>query len=320
MKDSMSQEQRQELVLRFLYGDLNHAEKSGFEQQLENDAELRRLLEDEQQFQQMLPRGTAPRVDSERLLGNRYLLRKNLRGSQLAKFNFGEWLLALTRKPGVLAVQFGGMAAAFVLGLMVTGQSGLPFNRVTESFRLSSPLALVSEEDYQVAQLRINSYDEASGAIDLTFSLVSDSTVQANINDAGVRKLMTTALQDDVDSAVRLQTVSALAPVNQQRDVYRTLIYLLTSDQNPGVRYEVVSLLVELAEEEEVRAALRLALQQDVNSGVRLEAFNALASFRDEKTLAVFRESMTRDNNEYIRMSARSIVENPQYEPDQIEL
>ena len=55
--------------------------------------------------------------------------------------------------------------------------------------------------------------------------------------------------------------------------------------------------------------ALRFALREDVNQGVRVEAFNALTNYRDEQTLAVFREQMDADSNEYIRAQSRSIIE-----------
>ena len=64
-----------------------------------------------------------------------------------------------------------------------------------------------------------------------------------------------------------------------------------------------------LAHEEQVRDALRRALSDDVNPGVRVEAFQALAAYPDEQTLAVFRQQMDSDSNEYIRTQARTIVE-----------
>jgi HEAT repeat protein len=72
--------------------------------------------------------------------------------------------------------------------------------------------------------------------------------------------------------------------------------------------------LVELTNQEQVREALRYALSEDVNEGVRIEAFQALASYTDEPTLAVFREQMEKDSNEFIRTQARNIVEESQAE------
>lgn len=318
MSNVSSKEQLDELVFRYVYGDLTHAEKSSFEQMLEEDPGLQKLLDEELKFQNFLPPGTAPQIDNERLTGNRFLLHKNLRGMQEQGTGVQRWWQSLVARPQMLGWQLTGMAITFVLGLLVTNLSMLPAQTDTVLARVSSPLALVNEQDYQVASLQINSYDESTGEIDLSFSLVSDTTVQANIADANIRRLMTVALEDEVDSAVRLQAVAALGKVNELRDVYQTMIYLLTSDQNPGVRYQAVSLLVEMAGEDEVRDALRLALQRDVNSGVRLEAFNALAQYPEAETLAVFRDSMTSDNNEYIRTRARAIVENPQAERSEI--
>ncbi len=120
---------------------------------------------------------------------------------------------------------------------------------------------------------------------------------------------MAVALQNDIDSASRLDAIDALQTVSTGNEVYQALIHVLRNDLNPGVRYQAVRSLVALAHEEDVRDALRYALSDDVNPGVRLEAFQALVAYPEEETLQIFRQKMDADSNEYIRAQSRQIVE-----------
>ena len=172
-----------------------------------------------------------------------------------------------------------------------------------------SPLELISEEDYEIYQLQINNYDAANGEIELSFSLASETALKGNIADPVISGLMAAALQNDIDSAARLQAIEVLQPVATQARVIDALMYLLRNDHNPGVRYQAVEILVQMADEERVRDSLRQALSEDVNPGVRLEAFNALANYVDEDTLNIFRQRIGTDSNSYIRQQSQLIVE-----------
>ncbi len=315
MTSSENREQLELQVIEYLYGGMSDEELAHFQQRLESDSALRQMLEQEQRLQSALPIGSQPRIDEERLQGNRWMLRQRLQKSQRA-WSLASLLAALRQRPLTVGFQGAAMAMTFLLGIMVASpqndsgpavgseQAGLPLPSQT-----TSPLAFIDDEDYEIFQLRVNSYDAASGDIDLSFSLASETRLTGNVADAGVHRLMAAALQDDIDSASRLDTIEVLQAVRAGEEVNQALIHVLLNDQNPGVRYQAVQALVELSDQEAVRAALRYALQSDVNQGVRVEAFNALSGYRDPQTLQVFRQQMEDDSNEYIRSQARSIVE-----------
>jgi hypothetical protein len=244
--------------------------------------------------------------------GNRWLLRQNLQKESRPRFSLQQWLTGLTRRPLTVAFQGAAMAMTFMLGIFVSNPAdiqnpSLPIGEVASAG--SSPLTLINDEDYEIYQLKVNHYDAMTGNIDLSFALASETRLQGNVADQQISQLMAVALQDDIDSASRLDTINALQSVISGNYVHEALIYVLTNDQNPGVRYQAVQSLVTLSGEERVRDALRFALREDVNQGVRVEAFNALTNYRDEQTLAVFREQMDADSNEYIRAQSRSIIE-----------
>lgn len=311
-----TKEKQQFLVLDYFYGDWSDAQKREFEALLVGNESLKQLVDDETRFDETFPIGTQPLIEQERLDGNRWLLSQNLQKASRSSFSFQSWLSGLAQRPISVAFQGAAMAMTFVLGVMVASPDDNSNMQTPDEILLSaaqdinsSPLSLVRDEDFEIYKLKVNHYDAVTGDIDLSFSLASDTRLSGNVADANISQLMAVALQDDIDSASRLDTINALQPVVSGDKVYEALIYVLTNDQNPGVRYQAVSSLVALSDEERVKDALRLALQKDVNLGVRIEAFNALMQYRDEQTLEVFRTQMNADSSEYIRRESRFIVE-----------
>jgi len=311
-----STEQLQHLVISYLYGDLSAEEVRQFEAELETNATLKQVLEQEQRLDSAIPVGIQPQIDEDRLQGNRFMLRQNLQRETRTSFSVRQWLQGLADRPMTLAFQGMAMAATFVLGIMVSTPSGPqsitatdPQLAVIDTATDMSPLTLINDEDYEIYQLKVNDYDAISGDIDLSFSLASETRLVGNVADQQINGLMAVALQNDISSASRLDTINALQPVVSGDQVYEALIHVLTNDQNPGVRYQAVQSLVQLAHEPPVRDALRYALSEDVNQGVRVEAFQALVAYPEEETLEVFRQQMDIDSNEFIRTQARTIVE-----------
>lgn len=312
MTQSNNTEQLELLVIQYLYGELSEQESQEFQRELETNPELQRLLEAEQRFDSAIPVGSQPHIDEERVQGNRWLLRQNLQRESRPRFSISQWIRGLMDRPMTVAFQGAAMAMTFVLGIMVAApDSGTvtPISSELPTVAQLSPLSLVNDDDYEIYQMQVNNYDAATGDIDLSFSLASETRLTGNVADENVHQLMAVALQNDIDSASRLDTINALQPVVSGNQVYEALIYVLTNDQNPGVRYQAVQSLVTLADEDRVRDALRFALREDVNQGVRVEAFNALSNYRDEETLDVFRQKVDADSNEYIRTQSQLILE-----------
>lgn len=307
-------EQLQLRVISYLYGDLDAEATRQFEKELETNPQLQQLLEDEQRLDSAIPIGVQPLVSAERLQGNRWLLHQNLQKQSRSLFSLRQWLSGLAERPLTVAFQGAAMAMTFVLGIYVASPAVSPGSAMEgvlagTSEVSFSPLQLVNSEDYEIYQLKVNDYDVNTGDIDLSFSLASETRISGNVADQNIHGLMAVALQNDIDSASRLDAIDALQPVSSGGEVYQALIHVLMNDRNPGVRYQAVRSLVALAHEEEVRDALRNALNDDVNPGVRLEAFQALVAYPEEETLQLFREKMEADSNEFIRAQSRVIVE-----------
>tara|TARA_R110002073_G_scaffold287109_2_gene451804 strand:+ start:2692 stop:3660 length:969 start_codon:yes stop_codon:yes gene_type:complete len=308
-------EQQQMRVISYLYGDMDAQELLQFEKELQSDTQLQQLLEEERRFDTAMPLGSQPLISEERLQGNRWLLHQNLQKQGRSLFSIRQWLGDLTEKPFTVAFQGAAMAMTFVLGIYVASPAVSPDAESSDGVLVSAaepsftPLTMVQDDDYEIYQLKVNAYDAATGAIDLSFSLASETNITGNVADQNIHGLMAVALQNDIDSASRLDAIDALQQVSSGDDVYQALIHVLLNDRNPGVRYQAVRSLVALAHEDEVRDALRNALSDDVNQGVRLEAFQALVAYPEEETMQILRQKMDADSNEFIRKQSRIIVE-----------
>ncbi len=312
-----NKEQLQLLVIRYLYGDLSGQEMAQFDSELKSNSLLRALLEAEQRFDSAIPIGTQPRIDADRIEGNRWLLRQNLQRENRTRFSFRQWLQELSNRPMTLMFQGAAMAATFVLGILIATPAAVENPGQGNQLLAveASPLEFIGDEDYEIFQFKVNNYDASTGDIDLSFSLASETRLTGNVADQSIHSLMAVALQGDIDSGSRLDTIDALQGVSSSNEVSRALVHVLMNDQNPGVRYQAVLSLVELANQDHVREALRYALSEDVNQGVRVEAFQALVNYPDDETLSLFRLQMEVDSNEYIRAQARSIVEESDNRP-----
>jgi len=317
MNNNRDQAQLEQLVFRYLYGDLNEQEKQRFEAGLDSNPQLQSLLAEEQALEAMIPRGSAPLIDEGRLQHNRNAVLQKLTSQHSEGQSVTSSMLALLQRPGWLAAQTAALALAFVLGGMLDSTS---VNAPALASQIS-PLDLVGDEDYEIYSMQINAFDAQSGAIDLSFSLASESRFIGNVADTGIRVLIDAALRNNIEDADRLEAVEILqyASLNSSDEIQVSdgLIYALGSDNNPGVRYSAASSLAAHADNENVRGALRQALSEDSNPGVRMVAFDALAQNPDPSTLALFRQRMEFDSDTYIRDQARSIID--QFENDGLE-
>jgi len=301
-----NREQLEELVMRYLYDDLDSADRAAFEQALASNPLLLEILEQEQSLEQAIPQGTAVHIDDDRLQDARRQTRRNLQRQIANRSAIGEFLVTLMRKPSLVALQSVALAASYVLGVLIASPTD---GEVNPMAGVISPLALVGEQDYEISEMHIDSFDPVSGEIDLSFAIASDTRLSGNVADTGIRTLMTVALLNEIDEAATLDTIDALQSASYDNDISASMIHVLTNDNNPGVRYSAVQSLVNYVEDDQVRTALRSALQQDVNPGVRVEAFNALAQNPDPDTMVIFRQVAEMDGNDYIRERARAIVE-----------
>ncbi|MFM1896990.1 MAG: hypothetical protein RLZZ385_2064 [Pseudomonadota bacterium] len=308
MSTEHDQAMLEQRVFRYLYDDLTADERRRFDTELAHNPALQAVLDAERQLDALLPRGMGPVLDSGRVQGNFAAVLGRVHQQSPTAMSWRDQFAWLLRSPALLSAQTLALAFAFGLGLQLN--TATPPSADTAGL---SPLDLVDEGDYEIYQMEINSFDAGTGAIDLSFSLASDSRFVGNVADAGVRALIDVALRNDIDDEARLDSVEVLQYALQDspgsRQAPAGLLHALANDLNPGVRYDAATTLTNYANQESVRGALRQALLEDTNPGVRMLAFDTLAEEPDALTIDVFRQRMVADSNDYIRNRARSIVD-----------
>jgi hypothetical protein len=295
----MSSDEQRQRVLRYLYGDLNQAERAAFQAELERDPALKALLHAEQRFDQLLPQGSGLQVPEALLQESRLLLRAALRQQERTGLleRIKEWFQLI---PAPLSWS-AGIAVALLVGIFL-GRGGL---RPTPT----SLAGLLRPEDLEVVALRVNHFEPATGQVTLILDAVSQIQVEGNLADKTVQTALATALQGDLESGARLQAVELLQHQGGSTRIREALIHTLAHDDNPGVRLKAIDALKDLGKNEEVRGALREALQRDLNPGVRVEAIEALRLFSDPATLQVLERQSRNEANTYIRGEAVRVLQ-----------
>jgi HEAT repeat protein len=138
------------------------------------------------------------------------------------------------------------------------------------------------------------------------------------MDDPAIQKVLTHAMLNEENPGVRLKAVSAInASGAEARDpeVKTALIKALEMDANAGVRKEALDALRMFPFDGEIKHALLRALVADANPGIRVAAINALDSAQggglgvDSDVLSVLKQKAETDDNNYIRVKARAVVQ-----------
>ena len=125
----------------------------------------------------------------------------------------------------------------------------------------------------------------------------------------GLPKILAYISKNDRNEGHRLESVTELRNLGDEKLVRDALIYALKNDSNPGVRIRAIKALADYSVNPALRDAYIYALWHDDNSGVRLEAIKALTPIAQEKTVnEVLQFVATRDNHEGVRVQAREAI------------
>jgi len=300
----MTAESMRERVLTYLYGGMTAQEEEAFRTELEANAELAQLLAEEDRFQQRLPVGSGARVPEELLDESRMLVRASLRRQARPSPSVQARLVEFFRGLVPQMAYAGGAVAMLLCGIFL--------GRTALGGTVGQDLAVPSG---QVVDIRVKSFDRASGRVQLELSTLSVAVLEGKVGDGEVQKVLAAALHGDLEPGPRLRAVELLRHQTASAEIRQALIHSLLQDENPGVRIEAVEALRELAGDEQVRQALQQALLEDPNAGIRVAAIEGLRNSSDQATLRVLEQRMYVDDNEYIRAVARRALERDRPSP-----
>jgi HEAT repeat protein len=137
--------------------------------------------------------------------------------------------------------------------------------------------------------------------------------LQGTPDDAEIRRVLTYVIGHggQFDDGVRLDSIDALRPKADDRQVREAMSEALRHDPNPAVRLRAIEALRGVGSAPDVQSAILEALSDDDNSGVRIQALNTLLERMrshefpsislDNRAVSILRDRMRNDSNRYIR-------------------
>jgi hypothetical protein len=171
-----------------------------------------------------------------------------------------------------------------------------------------------------ISNVKVLDNNPVSGEVEFTFDAITPMHIKGSVNDERVQKVLTHALLNDENPGVRLRSVSAIASQSEtggppvDPEVKKALLKALRSDENPAVRKEALKALQKLPFDNDIKKAFLAVLLSDKNSGIRIAVINTLDSVKgtgklDNDILEVMKQKMHDDDNNYIRLRAKAVVQ-----------
>jgi hypothetical protein len=316
----MTHDGYRELLLRSASGEIDDDGRAVLERHLQTCERCRAEYEDLQRFHAALVAHRMGIEPDERLLVEaRQELRIALRNERTHRAAWSGWFSPEAIAPGYRIA----LGAAFILAVgFFLGRSPFTPSAAQEPPRLASafPAGGVrpEEEETRITNVRFIDHGRGTGEIEFTFDAVTPVRMRGSIDDPKIQKVLTHAMLNEENPGVRLKAVNAInrqGIETQDVETKSALIKAMEMDANVGVRKEALNALRRLPFDGEIKKALLRALMTDGNPGLRVAAINALDSARtsalgvDSDILQVLKQKAATDDNNYIRVKARAVIQ-----------
>jgi hypothetical protein len=212
---------------------------------------------------------------------------------------------------GGAVVLMVGMVVGYYLSSSKSNTQGFAFQPVSNSTD--------AKPQTSISNVRFIDNDASDGEIEFEFDAVAPMHIKGKIDDPEIQKLLTHALLNESNAGVRLSSVNAIRNQSENKKIVdpsikAVLIRSLQTDENPGVRSEALRVLQQYDFDADIRDALLHVIAKDENSGIRVSAINALEMAKmdgtkfDERTIAVLKQQIEKEQNNYIRSRAVNLV------------
>lgn len=335
----MNHRQMKELLQLSLYGELTADEQRTLEQHLPECAECRADLAELNKLSAMLNERKHVEPDEQLLREARRELQVALRLEHSRRSIWQEIADVIQQNiQPQYRVAFGSVAllgVGLLAGYMMfsaPSPSDPSFDVLVGQADGSSEKGTEFSEvgDARIANVRFIDPDASDGEVEFVFEAVKPVRIKGNINDKQIQRVLTHALLNEQNPGVRLRTVNTIAsqvaltqvsPSEQVQDIelVDALIEALKYDPNDGVRKEALKVLSQFPLTKAIRDALLYVLVHDKNPGIRVEAIKNMEKVKaatnqvfDEQVLDVLRQKMEQDDNNYVRLRARAILQEVQ--------
>jgi hypothetical protein len=313
----MKHQKYQEWIELALYGELEENRLSELNEHLLSCPECSAEYKSQEKFYNFLSAHKPP--VSSRLLEE---ARFELQGALRAERNRVTFLDKLKEKisqffEGKLSIVAASMAT-LIIGLFagyLLFNSPEVNNRIPDDARADSFIG----SNVKISNIKFIDQGNPDGEIEFQFEAVKPVRMRGNISDPEIQNVLMYAILNEENPGVRLNSLNVLskqseAP-NVDKDVRDALIMVIKYDENPGVRREALQLLKKYKYDTELKETFLYVLMNDSISGIRIEAINGLKRAKEEGVVFnedardILRERMTRDENNYVRFQARTVLE-----------
>lgn len=179
-------------------------------------------------------------------------------------------------------------------------------------------LAYLDKKGYKIANVRLVNHDAQTNEIEFAFDIIEPVSIKGGFDDNNIKNIFMFTILNEENPGLRFNSINLLGntkPALQDDEVKAALITVVKYDDNTGVKLEALKTLKQYQYDNELKDAFLYVLMNDTSTGMRIEAINALVEAKKEGTrfneddLNILEERMNKDNNNYIRYFARTVLE-----------
>jgi len=315
----MKHNEYKQLLQLSLFGELKSEEQSKLKEHLLSCEECRTELEDQKILLELISGKKKSEINEKVLSAARYQLRGALRSEKANKNIFGSAIDSITQfftTPLKFAVVSAVMLLIGILigSLLLSKSSGdeLALQNGNEN-RFAS-----FNEDISISNLRFIDSDASDGEVEFTFEASRPVRLKGKVIDPQIQGVLTYAMLNEQNPGSRLNSINAMDTkqlTDYDRDVRNALVTVVMTDENPGVRREALKLMSKFPYDESIKQALLYVIANDSVSGLRIEALNSIIEAAgkgyklDNEELKLFRNKIQQDENPYIKLRSRTILQ-----------
>jgi len=315
----MKHNEYKQLLQLSLFGELKSEEQLKLIKHLLSCEECRAELGDQKNLLELISGKKKSEVDEKVLSAARYQLRGALRSEKANKNIFGSTIDSIAQfftTPLKFAVVSATMLLFGILigSLLFSKSSG---EELATQNGNENRFASLSEE-ISILNLRFIDSDASDGEVEFTFEASRPVRLKGKVNDPQIQGVLTYAMLNEQNPGSRLNSINAMdteVPMKYDQDVKNALVTVVMTDKNPGVRREALKLMSKFPYDESIKQALLYVITNDSVSGLRIEALNSIITAGNKgyklnnEELNLFRQQMQEDENPYIKLRSKTILQ-----------
>jgi HEAT repeats/Putative zinc-finger len=293
----MNCEEAKSQIVFYVYGEVSSEVEEGVESHLADCAGCSGELERHRMFLRALEQREEP--DIAMLAVCRAELRSSLGHDQLREQAGRSWSDRIRALAGLnipFRIPVGAMA------LVLLGWFGARYT--PEKFGgMSAGLGAPMFSSVRSVQ------PNGSGKVEIAVDDIQRHVVVGDLQDPRIQGLLLTAVRDESNPGVRVDSLGFLQSSADSEKVRQALIDAVTHDRNAGVRLKALEALKQYGGDASVRKAMANVLLQDDDPGIRVQAINVLTEHHDDSIVGVLQDAVQKEDNNYVRARCRNLLE-----------